>query len=661
MKLPRLTIDGPWFREPGGRRVLLRGLNLGGDCKVPYPDGGTNVPTDFANHREVSFVGRPFPLDEMDAHFARIKAYGFNVLRLLTTWEAVEHAGPGKYDEAYLDYFAKVAARAGDFGLYVFVDFHQDVWSRMTGGDGAPGWTFETMGLDFTAFHEAGAAHVMQYKYDPARGGRQEDRYPMMTWGENYRFPGNAIPWTLFFAGRDFAPSITVDGKNIQDFLQDCYCGAMRAIALKLKDLPNVLGFDSLNEPGSGWVGQQLSYRHVSRNPEHPYPVRPGPAWSPLDGLLVARGVTRVIPRLSFDPAKRTMSIASQEIVNATHKSIWLKGVDCPFERAGAYRLGKEREEETREDFFTHRNGRKVDHERDYMVPFFQRVAKAIRAVREDWLLFAELDAFKSFDNPHFPEGTPPRTVNAGHWYDIVTLVTKTFMYPEAINPFSGKMLNGQGEIEGHYKNNLARIKKAAESLDGGAPTLIGEFGIPFDLDGAAAYAAFAGGDHSDKPWESHIRALDFMYNAMDALLLHSAQWNYTADNRNDLAIGDQWNQEDLSVYSRDQSVEPMDPMDGTRAAKGFVRPFLRACQGELKAMRFERERGVFSVEFDADPAIKEPTEIFVPRTQFPGGYAIDAPDGVTTKVDASNNLVLAAAAKPGPVKIVIRRPGVKA
>ena len=31
---------------------------------------------------------------------------------------------------------AEVCRRAGEHGLYVFVDFHQDVWSRMTGGDG---------------------------------------------------------------------------------------------------------------------------------------------------------------------------------------------------------------------------------------------------------------------------------------------------------------------------------------------------------------------------------------------------------------------------------------------------------------------------------------------------------------------------------------------
>lgn len=55
-------------------------------------------------------------------------------------WEAIEHKGPGQYDAKYLDYVQEVVKIAGEFGFYVYIDPHQDVWSRMSGGDGAPGW-----------------------------------------------------------------------------------------------------------------------------------------------------------------------------------------------------------------------------------------------------------------------------------------------------------------------------------------------------------------------------------------------------------------------------------------------------------------------------------------------------------------------------------------
>ena len=231
MNLPRLHIEGRWFVDEHGRRVILRGVNLGGDCKVPYPDGGTNFASDFADHREVSFIGRPFPIAEADEHFSRLRAWGFNCLRLLTTWEAVEHRGPNDYDTEYLDYFAELCRLAGDYGFYVFVDFHQDVWSRMTGGDGAPGWLFEKVGIDYRRIAESGSAHVMQHLYDYARGGRQEDRYPTMSWSANARRPANGIMWTLFFAGRDFAPGLNIDGVNVQDYMLEHYLGAMREIA----------------------------------------------------------------------------------------------------------------------------------------------------------------------------------------------------------------------------------------------------------------------------------------------------------------------------------------------------------------------------------------------------------------------------------------------
>ncbi|MDZ4739862.1 MAG: cellulase family glycosylhydrolase [Alphaproteobacteria bacterium] len=651
--MDRLTIKGNRFVDGAGRSVMLRGVNLGGDCKVPFPNGGTNYPSDFSDHRTVSFVGRPFPLSEADEHFTRLKSWGMNCLRLLTTWEAVEHEEPEKYDTAYLDYFAEIARRAGDHGLYVFIDFHQDVWSRMSGGDGAPGWTFEAVGLDFTKFHASGAAHVMQHKYDYARGGRQEDRYPMMTWANNYRMPANAIMWTLFFAGDLFVPGFKIEGRSAQDYLQGHYLGAMREIAKRVKSMPHVLGFDTLNEPGTGWIGQALSYRHVERSAENPDPVRPGPAWSVLDGLLVAQGQPRTIPELAFDPAKMKVGNVGEKEVNAGRVSIWREGVSCPFEAAGAYRVTGNGHEVLREDFFEVVKGKMIDVDADGMAPFFQRVAREIREINSDWLIFAELDPFRAGEG--FPPGTPERTVNASHWYDIVTLVTKAFMFPTSLNPFTMKTLSGAPEIEGHYANQLGRIKEASKSIPGGAPTLIGEFGIPFDLDGAAAYQAWAKGDCSAAPWEKHVTALDLMYNAMDRHLLNCTLWNYTASNRNDVSCGDGWNQEDLSVFSRDQLANNQDINSGGRAVEGFVRPFVRECQGVLKVMSFDRASGEFTFTFDADPMIDAATEIYLPTVQYPEAFAISAP-GLQVEPSETSPCVSLRATKSGEHKVTIRR-----
>ncbi|HAH10517.1 MAG TPA: hypothetical protein DCL48_10485, partial [Alphaproteobacteria bacterium] len=340
-----------------------------------------------------------------------------------------------------------------------------------------------------------------------------------------------------------------------------------------------------------------------------------------------------------------------ERTVNAGGVSIWLPGRECPFMKAGVY----DRHGARLEDHFRIVRGRMIDPEADYMVPFFNRVAETIRAENPDWLVFAEFDPFQTLGGHPFPQGCPARMVNASHWYDIVTLVTKTFMYPNAINPFNGKMLEGREAILQHYVSQLARIKASSEGLPGGAPTLIGEFGIPYDLDSGKAYAAWARGDRTDGPWASHVTALELMYEAMDRLLLNSTQWNYTASNSNDLAAGDGWNQEDLSVFSRDQHHLAAGADSGGRAVKGFARPYARATQGEPVRMRFEAASGVFSLTYRADAAINAPTEIVVPAAHFPDGAQIEAP-GHEIVLGGEGRVIALRARRSGEHTITIRR-----
>ena len=658
MDLSPVRQSGRHFLDADGRQVILRGVNLGGDCKVPHPAGGTNFPSDFADHREVSFIGRPFPLEEADEHLGRLQHWGFNVLRLLTTWEAVEHAGPGLYDEAYLDYLAEVVRRAGAHGCHVFIDFHQDAWSRMTGGDGAPGWTFEAVGLDFTAFHRAGAAHVMQAKYDYALGGRQ-DAYPQMSWGGNNRLPAAAIMWTLFWGGRLFTPDFQVEGRNIQDFLQGCYLGAMRAVAARLKGLANVLGFDTLNEPATGWMGERLSYRHLGPSEDNPGRAAPGPALSPLDALSVAQGLTVRTPRLVRDlQTGRSSDVGEVAVLNPDGVRIWRRDADCPFERAGAYRLAGGAAQALDEEFFRSRDGRRFDISEDGFGPLFRQVADVTRAENPGWSVFVELDPYGAAAGRRFPRDLPEHSVNASHWYDSATLYLKTFDPTSSFDLGTGKVATSADAVRERFTRQMGFLgPHAAAGFPGGAPSLVGEFGIPFDLDDGEAYDAWAAGDRDPRHWRKHVAALELMYDALDALQLHSAQWNYTASNRNDLAIGDGWNQEDLSIFSRDQQDDATNPDSGGRAVEGFCRPYLPATQGRLETIRFDRGAAVLQAAWQADPAIAAPTVIYAPRIQFPDGVSVTLEEGdaeVAVQPDAQR--ILVTARRPGRVAVRVSR-----
>lgn len=91
-----MELNGRWFTDCKTKRtILFKGVNLG---------GGTKLPVGIASHdrhgywvdydRNVSFVGRPFPIEEADEHLQRLVNLGFNLLRFIITWEAVEHKGP---------------------------------------------------------------------------------------------------------------------------------------------------------------------------------------------------------------------------------------------------------------------------------------------------------------------------------------------------------------------------------------------------------------------------------------------------------------------------------------------------------------------------------------------------------------------------------------
>lgn len=90
-----LAITGTEFRDKHGRQVLLRGVNLASDVKFPAaPALPSHVSNGFFDGDTVSFVGRPFPLADADHHFRRLRNWGYNTLRYLYTWEALEAKGP---------------------------------------------------------------------------------------------------------------------------------------------------------------------------------------------------------------------------------------------------------------------------------------------------------------------------------------------------------------------------------------------------------------------------------------------------------------------------------------------------------------------------------------------------------------------------------------
>ena len=604
------------FVDDAGRSLILRGVNLGGNSKLPFsPDGRTHIGEGFYDGKLVSFVGRPFPADESDEHFARLSRWGQRFERFLVTWEAVEHEGPGIYDNAYLDYLETIVESAARHGISLFIDPHQDVWSRWSGGDGAPLWTLEACGFEPLNFQASGAALLHQ---------EMGAAYPRMQWFSNHLRLACATMFTLFFGGDDFAPGIAMDGVPVQEYLQGHYIAAMREIAIRLAKYPNVVGIDGMNEPGEGFIGIS-----DARGWRRGFSM-PGLAPTPWEAMLAGEGIGVEVDRIGVRGLG--LGVVGRASLGSPGVRAWKDGSVCLWRRAGVWDLKGGKPILREPGWFAAEKGA-FNHR--YLKPFLARFASEIRGASRRgigpdtsgetseasrFVLFVEGAA--QGEPPSWSEGDPANIVNATHWYDAFTLSFKLWTGFLAFDTESGSAVIGPKAVRNYFREALGRIARHSLENMGGAPSLVGEFGLPFDMNFRRALRT---GDYRRQE-----KALAAYYDALDANLLDATLWNYTSDNTH--AWGDGWNGEDLSVFCLDEARRTRTdaavgshPGDaGGRALRGFVRPYAIATAGRISEMSFNPRSGDFLLVYTPDPAISAPTLVFVPRIQYPEGFSVE-------------------------------------
>lgn len=597
----KIKTDGRWFKDEQGRTVFLRGVNLSGTSKIPTtPNGATHLKDDFFELDHISFVGRPFPLEEADEHFSRLKHWGLDFLRFVVTWEALEHGGPGEYDEAYIDYIEAILEKAYEHDITLFIDPHQDVWSRFSGGDGAPAWTFDVVGIDITKFKETGAATVHQ-TYD--------GELPSMIWATNYNKFASQTMFTLFFGGNDFAPNHTYEGETIQDFLQTHYINAFQHLAKRIAHLPNVIGFGTMNEPHNGLieVGDIRGFGHVL--------VKLGITPTPAEAIFLASGFAQECADYLTPLADIVPGQLKHVTVDPHGETVWKEGHEDIWKQYGVWDVdadGKPRI--LRPAHFARVNEKTIDFNDDYLRPFTINFAQAIHEVMPHAIIFTESEPFEP--PPHYAD--TENLVFTPHYYEGITLFTKQFNKRVNVDLELMRPLIGATSIQDYINRRIGQFRSFADERMGDVPLVIGEFGIPFDMNKRYAYET--------GEFPLHVIALEYYFQAMDKQLMNFTLWNYTPDNTNE--HGDLWNGEDLSIFSRDQQKDPSDINSGGRALSAVVRPYAKKVAGEPLNMRFDPERGIFTFSFRHDDSITEPTELFVPNSQFPAGYRVEVTDG---------------------------------
>lgn len=578
------------FIDGEGNAIQLRGVNIDPNVKfpsVPYLTTHSIINDSFWDDaHSVSYVNHPFVFEEIDSHINRLKQLGYNTLRYCFTWESIEHSGPAKYDFEYMDYTIRILKRIYELGdMYVYLDPHQDVWSRFTGGSGAPLWTLHCAGFQPKRF-DSNKAAVLHNQYINSQSGEQEKTYPQMFWPTNYFRLAAQTMFTLFYAGKDFAPKCVVNGINIQDYLQGKFIASIMTFykyiqdnAPELFDGNCILGLESLNEPSCGYI----SVSNLNKLPDD-LNLRIGPMPTSFQSFKLGEGICCNIDTYEisiFGPTKKGTQMIDPQGVSA-----WL----TTEERNELDKLyGWNRSEEWKIGCIwkLHEVWELVKDEKDQMVPkllrpyYFNTIQNSTSFIDEEYFInsffvnfftnyknkFRELDRERFIflqppvlKKPPFLSGNPiidNKTIYSCHFYDGMSLMFKTWNQYYNTDTF-GIMRNlylnpvfsivwGESNIRKCLIRQLKDIKEEGKKFLGSQiPVFFTEIGMPFDMDNKKAF-------HTGN-YQSQISAMDALGLALEANNISFSLWCYSHHNSH--KWGDLWNNEDFSIWSFDDYIK---------------------------------------------------------------------------------------------------------
>lgn len=575
LKTGQLFIDnkGRFKEKDTGRVFHMNGINFSSNTKIPHtPRQNTHYRPDdcgfYDSADEITFVGKPFPLNESYEHISRIKQCGYNTIRFVTTWESIEHEGPGIYDVDYVNYIAELLEVINEIGgLYVFIDPHQDVWSRFCGGSGAPIWTLYAAGLEPKNFESTLAAKLHHMAEDPSN-------FTKMVWATNYNRLASEVMFTMFFSGKIYTPKAIINGMNIQDYLQSHFINAFLFLMKHIKARsPHIfdtclLGIESLNEPNSGLYGFENLQTFPS---EQKLKLDESP--TPIQAFRLGMGYPEKVDVYSlsiFGPSKHgtdwvdpkgTKAWATAEDNKDEHYGFirspnWKLG-DCIFAQHGVW--NSTTGELILPDYFrVHPTTGEILNETKFIngpfLDFWYTFKSEMRNIDENMFLIMQPPVLQI--PPEIENNTKyidDKTIVALHYYDGMSLMfqkwnrlinvdTLGIMRGRYLNPIFGLVL-GEKSIRKSIRRQLkGMVKESHENVGYNLPVIFTETGMPFNMDNKKSY--------KDGDYYSQESANDAILSGLENEQFNFTYWCYNPDNCHNW--GDLWNLEDFSIWSND-------------------------------------------------------------------------------------------------------------
>lgn len=625
-------------------------------------------------HAHHNSSGPRFPWPQAPFHLSRLQAWGHTLVRLLITWESLAHRGPNPdtdIDEEYLAYLVDLITLMDEHGIRVIICAHQDVWSRFSGGSGAPGWTFEKAGLDIEGFKATGAAFVHNlFGEEGNTDSKRKEPVGAFVWPSGYQKMAAATMATLFWAGNLYAWQLALPHYDsaseqktlsIQEYLQGSYIETFGRLIDRVGHLDAVIGVDLINEPHRGYVG--LSDWHAWC---YETDLHIGHFPSALQSLALGSGYRQNIPFYVKSwpwPTRRT----HYSTVDPLGKSAWLSDAgmkQCVWRAHGAWQWDERKKQPVvlADDFFARdprpdMGKRRIEWYRDCYAPFIQKFIQRLRQRHRHILCFLEpipnefmppwsstdiMSRLSDAERMHLMNASydqryatktfidterPAGLVYAPHFYDLNVLFGKTHGLmsvnvqglSRGLPVYLALFLGAEG-LKKNYEKQIATLVEHGRTSLGAVPTVIGEVGIPFDINNGDALQT---GDYA-----KHIELYDALIEAMEKSQVAFTLWNYNPDNS--VAHGDGWNKEDFSVVCNDSAAldahndavaRGMSPdsaedstsdsnakwdMDalhlGGRALTAIIRPYAVKVAGFPLSSSWDREKRTFEFHYTNPP-----------------------------------------------------------
>ena len=229
------------FVTDQGREVIFHGTAAVVKGPPWYPDH-TEFSSDISMARE---------------DFEWMQKLGLNFLRLGLMWPGVEPVR-GQYNETYLDQIDAIVSLAGEHGVYVVLDAHQDGLSEFFCGEGWPHWAVRRVGdaPDVPFLRDPFPAPYSAFVNGSSSCGNASCFYSEPQYG------GAAIPTRhacdAHKHGLGWGETTFETAQAYQGFWDnwngtgDAFASMWAHVARRFKGRPEMLGYELLNEPFAG-------------------------------------------------------------------------------------------------------------------------------------------------------------------------------------------------------------------------------------------------------------------------------------------------------------------------------------------------------------------------------------------------------------------------